>query len=80
MASSKFRDDKIKNLVLKLHTLLPQLNHKFDHSKVPIAEILKETCDCIKKLEREIDDLSERLWEQLESMGVDLEMVKRGLN
>ena len=44
--------------------------------QVPIAEILEETCDCIKKLEREIDDLSERLWEQLESMGVDLEMVK----
>ena len=34
MASSKFRDHQIKNLVLKLRTLLPQLNHKFDDSKV----------------------------------------------
>lgn len=39
-------------------------------------EILKETCDYIKKLQREVDDLSERLWKQLDSMGVDFEMVK----
>ncbi|CAK9312295.1 unnamed protein product [Citrullus colocynthis] len=76
MASSKLGDDQLQNLIFKLQTLLPHLNHKPDDSTVPTAEILKETCDYIKKLQREVDDLSERLWKQLDSMDVDLEMVK----
>ncbi|KGN63980.1 transcription factor PRE5 [Cucumis sativus] len=77
MASSKLGDDELKNLVSKLQTLLPQLNHKpHNSSEVSAGEILKETCDYIKKLQREVDDLSERLWKQLDSMGIDFEMVK----
>ncbi|TYJ98875.1 transcription factor PRE5-like [Cucumis melo var. makuwa] len=75
MASSKLGDNELKNLVSKLRTLLPQLNHKPDNSsEASTGEILKETCDYIKKLQKEVDDLSERLWKQLDSMGVDFEM------
>ncbi|XP_038895474.1 transcription factor PRE5-like [Benincasa hispida] len=79
MASSKLADDDLQNLVFKLQTLLPHLNRKPDNDSavsVSATDILKETCDYIKKLQREVDDLSERLWKQLDSMGVDLEMVK----
>ncbi|KAG7020038.1 Transcription factor PRE5 [Cucurbita argyrosperma subsp. argyrosperma] len=80
MASSTLPDDQLRNLLSRLQTLLPQLNHTLHTSTVSTAEILKETCDYIKKLQREVDDLSERLWKQLDSMGVDFEMVKHLLN
>lgn len=43
---------------------------------VSTGEILKETCDYIKKLQREVDDLSESIWKQLDSMGIDFDMIK----
>ncbi|KAJ8625816.1 hypothetical protein MRB53_034346 [Persea americana] len=62
--SSRITDDQIVDLVSKLQTLLPEIrNHGTD--KVSASKVLQETCNYIKSLHREVDDLSERLAELL---------------
>ncbi|RWR93091.1 transcription factor ILI6 [Cinnamomum micranthum f. kanehirae] len=62
--SSRITDDQIVDLVSKLQTLLPEIrNHGTD--KASASKVLQETCNYIKSLHREVDDLSERLAELL---------------
>ncbi|XP_044485617.1 transcription factor PRE3 [Mangifera indica] len=63
-AASRITDDQINDLVSKLQQLLPELrNSRSD--KVSAAMVLQETCNYIRNLHREVDDLSERLSELL---------------
>ncbi|XP_009369317.1 transcription factor PRE6 [Pyrus x bretschneideri] len=76
--ASKPLDDEIKELVLKLQPLLPQLHHS-RNAPVSASSILEETCSYIKRLHREVEDLSKRLSQLLDSAGitdVDEELIR----
>ncbi|KAF6168601.1 hypothetical protein GIB67_005213 [Kingdonia uniflora] len=57
-------DDQISELVSKLQQLLPELQNRRSN-KVSSAMVLQETCNYIRSLHREVEDLSERLSELL---------------
>ncbi|XP_073147491.1 transcription factor PRE6-like [Henckelia pumila] len=63
---SRISEDQISDLVSKLQQLVPQttLNRRSD--KVSATKMLHETCNYIRKLHREVDNLSDRLSELLE--------------
>nr|GEY10154.1 transcription factor PRE3-like [Tanacetum cinerariifolium] len=65
-AASMITEDQINDLVSKLHQLLPEMRHRCS-DKVSAARVLQETCNYIKSLHREVEDLSERLSELLEN-------------
>ncbi|CAN0901626.1 Transcription factor PRE4 [Linum grandiflorum] len=65
-ASSRISDDQILDLVTKLQQLLPELRNR-RCMKVSAANVLQETCNYIRSLHREVDDLSERLSGLLET-------------
>ncbi|EEF52153.1 transcription factor PRE6 [Ricinus communis] len=62
--SSRITDDQILDLVSKLQQLLPEIRNRRS-DKVSAAKVLQETCNYIRSLHREVDDLSERLSELL---------------
>ncbi|XP_042485324.1 transcription factor PRE6-like [Macadamia integrifolia] len=61
---SRITDDQINDLVSKLQQLLPELRER-PSDKVSASKVLQETCNYIRNLHREVDDLSERLSELL---------------
>uniref|UniRef100_A0A7N0V3E7 BHLH domain-containing protein n=1 Tax=Kalanchoe fedtschenkoi TaxID=63787 RepID=A0A7N0V3E7_KALFE len=61
---SRISDDQIHDLVTKLQQLLPEIRHSRS-DKASAARVLQETCNYIRNLHREVDDLSERLSELL---------------
>ncbi|KAJ3673788.1 hypothetical protein LUZ60_005780 [Juncus effusus] len=64
--SSRISEDQITDLVSKLQTLLPEARPR-SNDRVSAARVLQETCNYIKSLNREVDDLSERLSELLDT-------------
>ncbi|XP_028762111.1 transcription factor PRE6-like [Neltuma alba] len=68
--STEISDDQINDLVSKLRRLIPELQPTPSH-KVSAAKVLKETCNYIKNLHREVDGLSDRLSELLSSTDSD---------
>ncbi|XP_009615362.1 transcription factor PRE3-like [Nicotiana tabacum] len=58
--SSRISEDQINDLVSKLQDLLPELRNR-SSDKVSAARVLQDTCNYIRGLHREVDDLSERL-------------------
>ncbi|CAO2826763.1 unnamed protein product [Amaranthus hypochondriacus] len=77
---SRISDDQIQDLVCKLQQLLPELHHtrRPDH-KVSAATVLQETCNCIRRLHKEADDLSERLSQLLETTDTNQAALIRNL-
>ncbi|KAL3501391.1 hypothetical protein ACH5RR_035840 [Cinchona calisaya] len=69
-ASSRITDDQIADLVTKLQQLIPELRRRRS-DKVSASKVLQETCNYIRNLHREVDDLSDRLSELLESTDSD---------
>ncbi|XP_023514693.1 transcription factor PRE6-like [Cucurbita pepo subsp. pepo] len=68
LPSTTISDHQIADLISKLHRLIPQIrNRRSSSSTVSASKILQETCNFIRSLEREVDDLSERLSELLAS-------------
>ncbi|XP_075482557.1 transcription factor PRE6-like [Primulina tabacum] len=63
---TRISDDQMADLVYKLQQLLPEIRHRRS-DKVSAAKILQETCNYIRNLHREVDNLSGRLAELLES-------------
>ncbi|CAH8313230.1 unnamed protein product [Eruca vesicaria subsp. sativa] len=63
---SGISDDQIANLVTKLQHLIPELRRRRS-GKVSASTVLQETCNYIRNLHREVDDLSDRLSELLAS-------------
>ncbi|KAF7809152.1 transcription factor PRE6 [Senna tora] len=59
-SGNNMSDAQISDLISKLQRLLPELRTKPSH-KVSGAKVLQETCNYIKSLHREVDDLSDRL-------------------
>ncbi|KAI3970672.1 hypothetical protein MKX01_024319 [Papaver californicum] len=64
---SRISEDQINDLVIRLQQLLPELRNTNNRTseKVSASRVLQETCNYIKSLHREVDDLSERLTELL---------------
>ncbi|KAJ7956371.1 Transcription factor like [Quillaja saponaria] len=80
-AASKFTEDEIDELVSKLQALLPQLNQR-TNSRASVSKILEETCSHIKRLQREVNGLSERLSRLIDFVDisdVDAETMRRFL-
>ncbi|KAI5562453.1 hypothetical protein POPTR_015G063300v4 [Populus trichocarpa] len=76
--SSRINDDQILDLVTKLQQLLPETRNRRSE-KVSAAKALQETCNYIKSLHREVDDLSERLSELLETTDTTQAAIIRNL-
>ncbi|KAK2636248.1 hypothetical protein Ddye_031040 [Dipteronia dyeriana] len=64
--ASRISDEQISDLVSKLQQLIPELRARRSN-KVSASKVLQETCDYIRSLHREVDDLSDRLAELLAS-------------
>ncbi|KAI7995791.1 Transcription factor PRE6 [Camellia lanceoleosa] len=62
---SRISDDQIADLISKLQQLIPELRLRSD--RVSGSKVLEETCNYIRNLHREVDDLSDRLSELLAS-------------
>ncbi|KAK4568264.1 hypothetical protein RGQ29_003877 [Quercus rubra] len=76
--SRNFTNEEIKDLVLKLQSLLPQPNQRLNQT-LSASMVLNETCNYIKRLQKEADELSERLSQLLDSVdttGVDVELIR----
>ncbi|XVE54819.1 hypothetical protein DITRI_Ditri03aG0113300 [Diplodiscus trichospermus] len=67
--SNQITDDELNALILKLQTLLPQLNQG-RNGRVSETKVLNEICSYIRRLQKEVDDLSERLSEHIGSMDI----------
>ncbi|KAI0495413.1 transcription factor ILI6-like [Dendrobium catenatum] len=69
-ASSRITDEQMNELISKLQTLLPEARlHTNDRpvTNANAAKVLQEICSYIRSLHREVDNLSERLSELLET-------------
>ncbi|KAJ8760932.1 hypothetical protein K2173_021970 [Erythroxylum novogranatense] len=62
----RITDDQINDLVSKLQQLIPEIRNR-SSDKVSASNVLQETCNYIRNLHREVDDLSDRLSELLAS-------------
>ncbi|KAK6159988.1 hypothetical protein DH2020_003369 [Rehmannia glutinosa] len=68
--ASRISDDQIADLVSRLQQLIPEIRNRRS-DKVSASKVLQETCNYIRSLHREVDDLSDRLSELLESTDSD---------
>ncbi|XP_016505506.1 transcription factor PRE6-like [Nicotiana tabacum] len=68
--SSRISDDQIIELVSKLQQLLPEIRTRRS-SKASASKVLQETCNYIRSLNREMDDLSDRLSQLLSTVDAD---------
>ncbi|KAK3010881.1 hypothetical protein RJ639_011151 [Escallonia herrerae] len=78
-ASKIVTEDELNDLVLKLQVLVPNSGSSCT-TRVPALKIIKETCKYIKRLQGEVEDISERLSQLLASMdnsGVDTDFLRR---
>ncbi|GMH01701.1 hypothetical protein Nepgr_003540 [Nepenthes gracilis] len=64
---SGISDEQISDLVSKLQQLIPELRRRRTSDKLSASSVLQETCNYIRNLHREVDDLSERLSQLLDS-------------
>ncbi|CAN1187853.1 Transcription factor PRE5 [Linum perenne] len=80
---SVISDDQIIDLISKLRQLVPEARSTSHRSrdKGSASKVLQETCDYIRDLTRQVDDLSERLSELLASTdsGSDQAAIIRSL-
>ncbi|MBA0876242.1 hypothetical protein Goshw_023792 [Gossypium schwendimanii] len=64
-------DEQITQLLSALRQLLPEIPHSHSRKASSAAEVLKQTCNYIKTLHREVDDLSDRLSQLLATIDAD---------
>ncbi|KAK7338873.1 hypothetical protein VNO77_19507 [Canavalia gladiata] len=67
--ASKFTQNEINDLVSRLQLLLPQINQRAN-SRQSASDILQETCCHIRRLQKEVEELSERLSELMDSADI----------
>ncbi|CAL9045797.1 unnamed protein product [Musa banksii] len=67
---SRISEEEISELVSKLQSLLPEARRR-GSGRASAAKLLKETCNYIRKLNREVDDLSNRLSALMATMDSD---------
>ncbi|KAI3512066.1 hypothetical protein L1887_19233 [Cichorium endivia] len=64
--TSRISDEQINDLLSKLQQVLPEIRNRRS-DEVSASKVLQETCNYIRSLHREVDNLSERLSELLEN-------------
>ncbi|KAK4765435.1 hypothetical protein SAY86_026525 [Trapa natans] len=69
--NSRITEDQIADLVSKLQQLIPEIRNRRSDKQVSASKVLQETCNYIRSLHREVDDLSQRLSELLASSDTD---------
>ncbi|KMZ63676.1 DNA binding protein [Zostera marina] len=62
--TTRITDEQIVDLLTKLQDLLPETRSR-SSGRVAASKVLQETCNHIRSLHKEVDDLSERLSELL---------------
>ncbi|KAE8675673.1 Transcription factor PRE5 [Hibiscus syriacus] len=67
---SRISDEQIIELISKLRQLLPEIRERRS-DKASASKVLQETCNYIRNLHREVDDLSERLSQLLATIDAD---------
>lgn len=65
--SGSISEEEINELISKLQSLLPNSRRR-GPSQASTTKLLKETCNYIKSLHREVDDLSDRLSDLMATM------------
>ncbi|KAK4341691.1 hypothetical protein RND71_040192 [Anisodus tanguticus] len=68
--SSRISDDQIIELVSKLQQFLPEIQTRRS-SKASASKVLQETCNYIRSLNREVNNLSDRLSQLLSTIDTD---------
>ncbi|CAL9230354.1 unnamed protein product [Arabidopsis halleri] len=66
--SSRISDDQITDLISKLRQSIPEIRQNRRSNTVSASKVLQETCNYIRNLNKEADDLSDRLTQLLESI------------
>ncbi|PAN47551.1 hypothetical protein PAHAL_9G302000 [Panicum hallii] len=69
--AGRITDDEINELISKLQSLLPESSGRRAASRSSASKLLQETCRYIRSLNREADDLSNRLKELMATMDGD---------
>ncbi|KAJ0243542.1 Transcription factor PRE2 [Hirschfeldia incana] len=67
-SSSRISDDQITDLISKLRQSIPEIRQNRRSNTVSASKVLQETCNYIRNLNKEADDLSERLSQLLETI------------
>ncbi|CAL9058092.1 unnamed protein product [Musa banksii] len=63
-------DEELRELIARLQSGLPETRHR-SRKGASAATLLKETCEYIKSLHRDVDELSDRLSELVATMDVN---------
>ncbi|KAK1440811.1 hypothetical protein QVD17_06643 [Tagetes erecta] len=66
----RITDEQIIELVSKLQQLLPELRNRRSN-KASASKVLQETCNYVRSLHKEVDDLSDRLSRLLSTVDDD---------
>ncbi|KAJ3700549.1 Transcription factor ILI5 [Rhynchospora pubera] len=64
---SRISEEEINELISKLQSLVPESRRR-GSNRASATKLLKETCNYIKSLQREVDDLSDRLSDLMAGM------------
>nr|QDF82365.1 transcription factor ILI5 isoform X2 [Cymbidium goeringii]QDL88326.1 transcription factor ILI5 isoform X1 [Cymbidium ensifolium] len=67
---SRITEDEMNELISKLQSLLPESRRR-SVGRASASKLLKETCNYIKNLHREVEDLSDRLSGLMDNMDAD---------
>ncbi|KAI4387790.1 hypothetical protein MLD38_000192 [Melastoma candidum] len=67
LGSSRISDDQIIELITRLRQQLPEI-HQWRSDKASASKVLQETCNYIRSLHKEVDDISERLSQLLSTI------------
>ncbi|XP_074557395.1 transcription factor ILI4-like [Curcuma longa] len=75
---NRVSEEEINELISKLQSLLPETRRR-GAGRASAAKLLKETCSYIRSLNREVDDLSDRLsalMATLDSNSAEAEIIR----
>ncbi|KAL1205930.1 Transcription factor PRE2 [Cardamine amara subsp. amara] len=67
-SSSRISDDQIADLISKLRQSIPEIRQNRRSNTISASKVLQETCNYIRNLNKEADDLSDRLTQLLDSI------------
>ncbi|GJV58233.1 transcription factor PRE6-like protein [Tanacetum coccineum] len=67
----RITDEQINELVSNLQQLLPELRNRRRSNKASASKVLQETCNYVRSLHKEVDDLSDRLSRLLSTIDDD---------
>ncbi|KAK4264211.1 hypothetical protein QN277_025420 [Acacia crassicarpa] len=67
--SSNLSENEINEIVSRLQAVLPRLNQR-TNSRASVSKIVKEACSHVKKLQKEVDELSEKVAGLMDSVDI----------